>query len=332
MKKYISALKIIAITILITGVFSGCGIIDAASRILKGDNSAPTETTAPFVNDGSFTDENYQTEDFTYSAVISNPDDTTTPNTTVASNQASDNSQNISVEKPTNTPSDNTNTQKPVETTREEAPSDYFKEGEYVGNIQDALFATKDPNTAGKILTLAGFDYDPEQDIYYSTLNPLQRNFGFNNIYDLAAPRTGMIYSTSRIFFTYDDKDWMMQIWKGQYGITSGGEVGMYNKPTDRVMKHFDCVTDEEMITMKMDFYNQGKLVFTRGPEKHWWLTGFKIFNIGIPFLIELDITVEFPNRKMANAFQAGLKEAAKSQIVDPMTFTRDGNTFNIVW
>ena len=95
--------------------------------------------------------------------------------------------------------------------------------------IQDALFVTDDAGTAGKILTFAGFEYDPDQGIYSSHLNPLQRNFGFNPLYDTAAPFTGMIYYTRRFFFQYDDKDWMVQIWKGQYGITVGAEIGIYN-------------------------------------------------------------------------------------------------------
>ena len=142
----------------------------------------------------------------------------------------------------------------------------------------------------------------------------------------------GMLYSTAKIYFTYDDKDWMMEIWKGQYGITAGAEIGFYNKPSDRVMEHYDCVTDEEMLTMAFDFYNMDELVFTRGPEKHWWLTGFKFLHVGIPSFIDLDMTIEFPNRKMANAFEGGLKEAKKKAITDPISYTRKGDTFNIKW
>ena len=123
-----------------------------------------------------------------------------------------------------------------------------------------------------------------------------------------------------------------MEIWKGQYGITAGAEIGFYNKPSDRVMEHYDCVTDEEMLTMAFDFYNMDELVFTRGPEKHWWLTGFKFLHVGIPSFIDLDMTIEFPNRKMANAFEKGLKEEKKKQLTDPIKYTRSGDTFNIEW
>jgi hypothetical protein len=207
-----------------------------------------------------------------------------------------------------------------------------FEDGDYLANVQDVLFNTQDESKARKILVAAGFDYDPVQDVYFTQLDSWQRNFGFNSVYDTAAPMVGMIYSTAKIYFTYDDKDWMMEIWKGQYGITAGAEIGFYNKPTDRVMKHFDCVTDEEMLTMSFDFYNMDELVFTRGPEKHWWLTGFKFLHVGIPSFITLDMTIEFPDRKMANAFEKGLKEEQKKQITDPIKYTRSGDTFNIEW
>lgn len=201
-----------------------------------------------------------------------------------------------------------------------------------VKEIQDLLFDTTDPNVAGQILTIAGFEYDAEQGIYYSRLDPLQRMFGFNVIYDAAAPRVGMVYSTKRIYFDYDDKDWMIQIWKGQYGITAGAEIGLYNKPSDRLVPQYDCASDDELITMSFDFYNAGQYEFSRGPEKHWWLTGFKILQLGVGPLIDLDITLEFPNRKMANAFEEGLKTVSATSLVDKLTYTRKKNTFYIEW
>ena len=43
-------------------------------------------------------------------------------------------------------------------------------------------------------------------------------------------------------------------------------------------------------------------------------------------------MTIEFPNRKMANAFEKGLKEEKKKQITDPISYTRKDDTFNIQW
>ena len=321
MKKYTNILRITALLVMVIVTCSGCGLLNIAGTL----NNGTVVPTNPPAGDVYYT-EPYYGEDFTYSAVISNPDNATTTvvntPTTQSNNQGQSQNTTTTNSAPVNT------TAAPTETTT----INTFEDGDYLANVQDVLFNTQDESKARKILVAAGFDYDPVQDVYFTQLDSWQRNFGFNSVYDTAAPMVGMIYSTAKIYFTYDDKDWMMEIWKGQYGITAGAEIGFYNKPTDRVMKHFDCVTDEEMLEMAFDFYNMDELVFTRGPEKHWWLTGFKFLHVGIPSFITLDMTIEFPDRKMANAFEKGLKEEQKKQITDPIKYTRSGDTFNIEW
>lgn len=325
MKKYSNFLKITALLVMVIITCSGCGLLNIAGTL----NNGTVVPTNPPTGDVYYTEPFYG-EDFTYSAVISNPDNTTTntASTTAIAPTTQSGSQSQSSNTTTNSNQNTAPTTAPTETTT----INTFEDGDYLANVQDVLFNTQDESTARKILVTAGFDYDPVQDVYFTQLDSWQRNFGFNSVYDTAAPMVGMLYSTAKIYFTYDDKDWMMEIWKGQYGITAGAEIGFYNKPTDRVMKHFDCVTDEEMLELSFDFYNMDELVFTRGPEKHWWLTGFKFLHVGIPTFIKLDMTIKFPNRKMANAFEKGLKEEQKKQITDPIKYTRSGDTFNIEW
>lgn len=324
MKKYTGFIKLTALVLMVIISCSGCGLLSMMGS-LNTVNGAVQPTTPP-ANDVVIYEDPNANEHVTSSAIVVNPDNnTTTTNATVSENTLT--TQKVGQGKPNNTTVPET-TVPPAETTT----INTFEDGDHLANIQDALFKEKDENKARDILVAAGFAHDPVQDVYYTQLDSWQRNFGFNSIYDTAAPLVGMYYSTAKIYFTYDEKDWMMEIWKGQYGITAGAEIGFYNKPTDRVMKHFDCVTDEEMLTMSFDFYNMDELVFTRGPEKHWWLTGFKFLHVGIPQFIDLDMTIEFPNRKMANAFEKGLKEEKKKQITDPISYTRKDDTFNIQW
>ncbi|NMP37922.1 MAG: DUF4474 domain-containing protein [Clostridiales bacterium] len=192
--------------------------------------------------------------------------------------------------------------------------------------------AYNDRSAAEKVLNLAGFAYDAENDLFYSVLYPLQRHFGFNIIYDIAAPRTGMIYSTERIYFDYGGKNWMCQLWKGQYGITVGAEIGMYYKPESRKIAHYDCVGDEDLVMMKMDVYKDGKFYFSRGPEKHWWLTGFKLLNVAIPLELQLKCVISWDDTALADAFEIGLHKGLKNAIITPYTFRRTGNDFYITW
>lgn len=305
-----------ALIMAITLLFTGCGFGG-------GDNTTTTQATDnSVVND--VVPDNMQVTD----SVIVTPPSSTNAQTTASSNTsttASGSSNSSSSENKTTEATTNGTTEATTEVATEPKLEELSVKG-----LQDLLFATEDPNTAGKILQFAGFEYDEEQGIYYSQMEPLQRYFGFNYIYDMMAPIAGMHYDTKRIQFDYAGKDWMIQIWKGQYGITAGAEIGLYNK-TDKIMQ-YDCASNDELITMSFDFYNQNEYVFSRGPEKHWWLTGFKIFNAGVGVLIDLDITIKFPDIEMANAFERGLKKAAKDNFTDPMTYTRTSLTFKIHW
>ncbi len=332
MKKNAKIVSVLALLLTTVLFFSGCGIVDFVSASLgNGETTLPvTDNTQP----DTIVSVNGQV---TNSAVVTPPSTsgsastTTKPATTSAGSTSTTASSAASTSNApaTTIPATQVPSVPATEAATEEI-SDEKLESLTVKDLQDLLFATEDPNTAGKILQICGFEYDSKQGIYYSQLEPWQKNFGYNFIFDMAAPRAGMIYSTKRIYFNYGGKDWMLQIWKGQYGITSGAEVGLYNK-TDKIMQ-YDCATEDEYITMAFDFYNQNEYVFSRGPEKHWWLTGFKVFHAGVPILIDLDITLEFPNGEMANAFEMGLEEVASSSGIDPLTYTRSGKKFNIKW
>ncbi len=327
MKKFARVFSMLALVLAITFIFSGCGVIDFEKSILIKEEPTTTPGT-------TISGEIIYTDDATNSVVITPPSDTASATQATASTTA-----NAVTSTPSTSTAATTQVQKPVETTSDKKPTTTAPVEEValdkneindIKDIQDLLFATEDPNKVGQILNACGFEYDEKQGIYYSSVNPWQKNFGFNVIYDMAAPMAGMYYATERIYFQYDNKDWMIQLWKGQYGITAGGEMGVYNK-TDKIMQ-YDCVSEDEFLEMSFDFYNQGEYVFSRGPEKHWWLTGFKIFNAGVPILIDLDMTLKFPTKSMADAFEIGLKKAAKDNLLDPMTYTRGAKTFHIHW
>ena len=77
----------------------------------------------------------------------------------------------------------------------------------------------------------AGFEYDPAQDIIYSRMDPLQRSFGYAYGYDVAALAMSADIDCEPIFFDYDGKHWMIELWKGQYGLETGCEIGVYTRP-----------------------------------------------------------------------------------------------------
>lgn len=183
--------------------------------------------------------------------------------------------------------------------------------------------------TVGQVILAAGFRYDKEQRIFYSESESWQRNFGFTPIYDAAAAFTGMYYDTMRIKFNYENRDWMFQIWKGRYGITTGAEMGIYNKDPSNDSSFYACAEDEDRVTMSFALYKGDKLFMTRGPEPHWWLTGFKLFEMVSPKDLTLHATFFMEDAGMADALEASLEDLGFKKDVN---YQRLGLTMTIIW
>jgi UDP-2,3-diacylglucosamine pyrophosphatase LpxH len=175
----------------------------------------------------------------------------------------------------------------------------------------------------------AGFLYDPRQDIIYSKMYPLQRDFGYAYGYDAAALGMNAIIDCEPIFFDYAGKTWMIELWKGQYGLETGCEIGVYNRtigstsfvysildatvgkrPNDPNPSHnlfFDCASDSERLLMSSTLYRKGRKVFSRGPERHWWLTGFKWGLLSEPEDLTMDVSIQCLDAVMTSALVGAL-------------------------
>jgi len=163
------------------------------------------------------------------------------------------------------------------------------------------------PNGAGMIYL--GYDYDITNGVFCTSMYPWQRNFGFMKIYDSASPIITIIYDTMRIKFDYNGLNWMIQFWKGQYGITSGAEVGIYTKEPDSPTPLFyDCASDENRLVMSMNVYKDGQFYFKRDEQLHWWLTGFVMGEIISYKRLSMDATITMKDEEMRDAFVTALE------------------------
>lgn len=160
-----------------------------------------------------------------------------------------------------------------------------------------------------------GFRYEPYQDIFYSGMNTWQRDYGYCRLYDEAAAPLSMIIDCEPIRFEYAGKRWMIEFWKGQYGMTTGGEVGIYyttgpdlNIPGIFNGTFYHCVKDEDRVNMAFAFRKNGNLMFTRHGY-HWWLTGFKLGEFSDPEDLTMDIMLELYDKTMVKAFVDALKK-----------------------
>ena len=194
----------------------------------------------------------------------------------------------------------------------------------------------------------AGFLYDPGQDIIYSRRDPLQRQFGYAYGYDLGALGMDAILDCEPIFFDYAGKHWMIELWKGQYGLETGCEIGVYNRPIgstspvydlldatvgartgDPNPSHnlfFDCAKDSELLVMSSTLHKDSQVLFFRGPEKHWWLTGFKWGIYSLPQELTMDVAITCLDATMCTALVNALKSMGYNPNVSSTTvsFTFD--------
>lgn len=199
------------------------------------------------------------------------------------------------------------------------------KYGEYSPAVYHTYYSTEEPKSIySKELEksgVIGYLYDPKRNVFYTAADPWQRNFGFNIIYDTVAPFTLLNYATVRFKFRADGKDWMIQAWKGQYGLVFyGAEVGVYTKPTSRSAEHYDCASDSDMLKMAMVFYKKntvtGKWVkrFERPYGTYWWCTGFKPGNNGYNFSIyRMDVRITMKTFEMLEGLK---KELDRQKII----------------
>ncbi len=186
----------------------------------------------------------------------------------------------------------------------------------------DGNITVESPN--GQDTGLFGFKYSQKDKCFITAENAWQRNFGYNEVYDASAPVIAITYDTIRVKFTDGDLEWMIQYWKGQYGmVLIGAEVGVYNRPVGSTAgTHYECADDETKLLQSMTVYRRvnGKYnpIFSRSPSRTWWCTGFIPGTLGAgqynvdakatrELMVDSKLTLASP--EMAQAFMAGLRE-----------------------
>lgn len=175
-----------------------------------------------------------------------------------------------------------------------------------------------------------GFNFDYEELLVYTMVNVWMRDFGFMVFYDLFSYTTPLFfYHTRRIKFDYDGLEWMVQIWKGNYIVSNGAEVGIYTREPGSFGTYYNCANDEQMMNMSMKLYHGDELIFERPEQLHWWLTGFEVSDVLYPARSQtLDFTIEMKDEAMLEAFC----EAIDNHYRHDMTYTVDGLKVNVIW
>ncbi len=151
-----------------------------------------------------------------------------------------------------------------------------------------------------------GFDFNYKDLLIYGVVNSWERALGYSVFYD-AFSNSMPVYNmdTRRFKFEYAGKDWMIQIWKGNYVLVANGlEVGIYNREKRRIGTHYNAASDDEMIKIDATLYHGDKLILHKGPVYHWWLSVFKLGRVlYLPSELTMKFSLEMPDEEMLKAF-----------------------------
>lgn len=220
--------------------------------------------------------------------------------------------------------------------------------GDFMLYVVTQKNAIKDLLESRQILS---YKYSYKDDYYYTDNHAnWQKNFGFEKLYDLVAPYVGMEYDYVRVFFPYDGKDWMIQLWKGQYGpVFYGCEVGVYNKEhsdkADTVLTNYACAKEDDWLDMEMSLYHdkgngEYQREFTADYDSYWWCTGFKPGHLRQqePATELRQVSrITFKDAEMTRLFvegfeKCGFKQVASKEQVGLDEFAVEGNDVYYTW
>lgn len=163
-----------------------------------------------------------------------------------------------------------------------------------------------------------GYYYVLPQDLFTTRINAWQRDFGYCALYDKAAPHFHMIFDSLPVYFNYQGKTWLLELWKGQYGINTGCEIGLYYanhilEPREYNNTLFQSVENTDMISMSFTLY-RNHIDIARISGKHWWSTAFCMGCFSQSTALSLWASLTFPTTEMAIAFVEGLLNTGYSQ------------------
>lgn len=176
-----------------------------------------------------------------------------------------------------------------------------------------------------------GFNMNLSEMLVYATIDCWMRDFGFCYLYDVMANSMPVFfnYITRRFKFEYNDLEYMIQIWKGNYTVANGGEVGIYCRDKSKFGTYYDSANDEQMLEMTMQILHGDEILVDEGPQLHWWMNGFHLgTRMYIPDSLTMKFSIVMTDEEMLNAFC----ESIDNHYMHDVSYSVNGLTVSVVW
>jgi hypothetical protein len=210
-----------------------------------------------------------------------------------------------------------------------------FKDGA-TENVGTALLINKNTGEIygrkGNGILGIGFNFNAKEMMVYALINAWHRSMGYAVFYDKMAeliPVWDII--TRRYYFDYNGLEWLIQAWKGSYIlISNGAEIGVYNRvPGEELGTFYNCATDDQLMDMTMKLSHKDTVLLDLGPQKHWWINGFKLNGMSyVPESLTLEFSIKMPDMEMVNAFVEAIENEENGDTI----YTVDGLKVTVNW
>lgn len=163
--------------------------------------------------------------------------------------------------------------------------------------------------------------------LIYATVDCWMRDFGFCYFYDFFCYTTPFFtYNTRRFKFDYAGKEWMVQVWKGNYVVTNGAEVGIYNREKGSIGSYYNCY--DGLMDMSLRLTHGDEVIYDISGA-HWWLNGFKLGKtLYKPSTLTMEFSIEVLDEEMANA----LADAINNHYMHDTSCVVEGKTVKAIW
>lgn len=328
MQKKSNVFPIVATIVVGVMIAAIAGVIGISAFVKSNEEPTTTEATA-----GTYT-----YDETTYPTMsLTNPESSTQLTSSIFTSALADDVTKATAKATTTkTPATQAPTTQPPETTQ---PS----KGELDPDEMSHSSGTKQPVTPSANLPsdmslagLYGIGYDViglKSYIYNDDKSPncTQREFGYSPTYDALAGLIDFSIETTRIDFTYENKPYRIQLWKGQYISgdigTVGGEIGVYTRTPGKIYldpQFYDCAAEEDWVKMEMtilwDEFDDGvyRPQFTRNYDDFWWATGFvdgQLKNVHDTNSLRLLGRITFESSEQAQLFAEGMRKNGFSEV-----------------
>ena len=192
------------------------------------------------------------------------------------------------------------------------------------------------------------------EDVYNALA--VQRKFGFNKYYDMGAMFVNFYLQTIRAYFTYDNKDWLIELWKGEYAMaTVGCEVGFYYREHNQNLLDtlgadnllYKSVKDEDAMPVSMKLWQYEKstdstpvMKIDYSKRNCWWAADFEtglLEKHRDQTTLVMVATIDFPTTKMRDLFteqldNKGFREGTIDGYNNFDRYSVDGRTVTLCW